>query len=96
MSEKELRDYVRQSIANHESGAGARVTERLLAAKPDLVVVTELLRKHKIEPPKNKAEKFYKQGWMDAITALADNLERKFKFRLIDEPPGWEYTDDQS
>jgi len=80
-NERRLREIVKGLV--HSCAA--------LDADPDVVAVAKVLRQHKVEPPKYRDEKWYKEGWKDAVSAVADNLERKFKFRLTDD--GWKWTD---
>ena len=60
---------------------------------PDVVAVDKVLRRHELSPAKTRTGKLYNKGWEDAISAVADNLERKFKFRLTDD--GWEYLESE-
>ena len=102
MSERELREaadrYREQAHDIFGEEAAAALTEiyddfgDALAADPDVVAVARVCREYDPGSAKTRGGKLYNEGWRDAVNAVADNLERKYGFRLTDD--GWEWTDE--
>ena len=97
MSEREVYDMLRMHYEvcydGCKCGRCSEVHEAIAESKkcPDVVAVARVCREYEPGLATTRGSKLYNEGWRDAVNAVADNLERKYGFRLTDG--GWEWTE---
>ena len=92
MSEKELREFAKETAGQYAPPGVRELCKALLDKDPDVVAAARVCREYDPGPAKTRGGKLYNEGWRDAVNAVADNLERKYGFRLTDD--GYEWTDE--